>query len=154
MKYLFTAVIFLFSFFVNVEAQSLSKTDSLKIEEAVNLVFTTIARPNYSDFEAISLDSIRCAICESTGNSSRSIERRQFFNKNLESVGNHGLWKRASKRENQILVIENKPYSDVTVFFETYKAGEISSGHEGGQLGLWFKMINSQFKLAGIETIP
>jgi len=152
MKYFLTTIMILFC--IKVNGQSLSKTDSLEIVQAVNAVFETLERPNYKDFKAITLDSIKCAICDDGQKGAQSIGRSQFFNKNLASVSNHDLWKRAIKRENQIIVVENKPWSDVSVFFQTYKLDELAKGHEGAQLGLWFKKDNGMFKLAGIETIP
>jgi hypothetical protein len=52
------------------------------------------------------------------------------------------------------MVKENNHRTGITVFFTIYKKDELAPGHEGGQLGMYFKKVNNVYKFAGIETIP
>jgi len=96
-------------------------------------------------------------ICEGTLDSQLGpyiVKQDKFFNKYLDSIKNFESWKRAKKSKELILVQENKSRSDISAFFTTWKKNEFAEGHEGAQLGIYFKKINGEFKFAGIETIP
>lgn len=134
-------------------AQSLSKTDSLQISNAIEQLFRVIAKPNYQQFKSIAASKIRCGIC-GTDQSSKALSKKTFFDQHLKTLGQNETWQRAARKINPKYLLENQTYSDISVFFQTYQPAEIAKGHEGAQLGVWFKREKGQLKFAGLESIP
>lgn len=138
---------------ITAAAQQLSRQDSLKVLRAVDALFQAIEKSDRAAFGRIAADSIRCAVCE-LPEQHQALCKEQFFNQQLKIIRAQTAWKRATKRNKQLMVVENQPYSDVSVFFQIYAPGEIAAGHEGAQLGLWFKKQKQDYQFTGIETIP
>ncbi len=82
------------------------------------------------------------------------IERKRFFDNHLKHIGQSDDFNRAIKSTEIILLEEKDHRSDITVLFTIYKKDELAPGHEGGQLGMYFKKVKNVYKFAGIETIP
>lgn len=98
-----------------------------------------------------------CFVCEGKQDAkpgAHGMNRGKFFDHHLKTISKSENWKRAKKMDGLILVYENNFRSDLTAFMKTLKMNEYSPGHEGAQLGLYFKKVKGEFKFAGIETIP
>jgi len=144
---------FLLPYSAMCQSAQVSKKDSVKLELAINAVFKNFATPSYETFEKITMPELRCLICDDVKGFAR-IKRTNFFNNHLKVLRTSDDWKKAAKGEKKVFIVENKEYSDVTAFITINEKHEISPGHEGAQLGLYFKRDKDEFKFAGIESIP
>jgi hypothetical protein len=138
-------------------SQDISTSDSLEIRRKVDIVFESFENPDFTKFKKISTDKIYCIICFSEPdfrNEPYMLDRKDFFKEHLEEINKSESFIRAKKSKEIILVQENKSRSDITAFITTWKNNEFAVGHEGAQLGIYFKKIKGEFKFAGIETIP
>jgi len=157
MKKQLTILTLLITFALFANGQSIIYSDSLIIIKSIDQAFKTFESGDFKEFKKISTTEICCMICEGTLDSQLGpyiVKQDKFFNKYLDSIKNFESWKRAKKSKELILVQENKSRSDISAFFTTWKKNEFAEGHEGAQLGIYFKKINGEFKFAGIETIP
>jgi hypothetical protein len=137
--------------------KDVSKTDSMLIVSGVNAIFSVFDNPVFSEFEKRSTKSIYCIICIYKPDFTTEpymIERQRFYNLYLNEIRQSDSFIRAKKSTDFILIKENNHRSDVTVLFTTHKRDELAPGHEGAQLGMYFKKVNKAYKFAGIETIP
>jgi hypothetical protein len=140
--------------------QSISEQDSLQIALEMQEILKGSATKEFHEFKMISARKISCLICEK-GNMSKSepflFNRKDFFYKHLNKIINYEIWKRA-QNSNEIIYFKepsvNERYSDITVLITIWKENEYAVGHEGSQLGLYFKEINGKYRFAGLETIP
>ncbi|PSL03410.1 hypothetical protein [Cecembia rubra] len=141
----------------NIWGQSVAEVDSLKLMKKVKNIFKLFNQPNYSDFKKISTDEIYCIICS---DQQKSVEepyifsRKSFFDNHLTSINSSDNFIRATKSSTVKLIKENAKMTDITVLFTIYQRDELAPGHEGGQLGIYFKKVKDDYKFAGIETIP
>jgi hypothetical protein len=137
--------------------QSVSKTDSLKVMAAVNKVFLSVENTDFSQFKKIATTKLYCYTCEGAADSKLGpyvVSRNDFMKHYLPAIKSSEYWQRAKQSDEVVLVQENKSRSDITVFITTWKEGEYAIGHEGAQLGLYFKKVNGKFRFSGMETIP
>ena len=157
MKKIFPILICLLSWSIGSYGQTIDKSDSLKVMEAVSKVFMNFRSPTFSEFKEISTNEITCTICEGALDLKLGqyvIKRKDFFNIYLKEVLNDGHWERASNSKEIMLGKGYKPKDDIIVYFTTWKMNEYAPGHEGAQLGIHFKKVDGQFKFAGISSIP
>ena len=157
MKRQLTILTFLITFVLFANGQSIIYSDSLNIIKSIDQVFKTFESGDFKEFKEISTTEIYCILCEGTLDSKLGpyiIKQDDFYNKYLNSIKNFESWKRAKNSKELILVQENNSRSDITAYITTWKKNEYAEGHEGAQLGIYFKKINGEFKFAGIETIP
>lgn len=82
------------------------------------------------------------------------IDRKSFFDTHWENIRKSEAFKRATRKTDMILLADNDQWSDISVFFTVYLKDELAAGHEGAQLGFYFKRENGTFKFSGIDTIP
>lgn len=137
--------------------QKVNQRDSLMIMSQVKAVFKLFSNPVLSDFERLSTNKIYCIICSDKPDTSEEpyiYDKRIFFDKYLKKVGQSDYFNRAMKSSDIIIVEENDRRTDIIVLFTVYKKNELALGHEGGQLGMYFKKVNNVYKFAGLETIP
>lgn len=137
--------------------QSVEKTDSLKIIKAIEKVFANFSNPDYQKFIEISTTEIYCIYCNEKLNSDVEpymVERKKFFDKYLQKISNSEIWIRIKKLDGLLLLKASNKLSEITALITIWKENEIAKGHEGGQIGLYFKKIDDEFKFAGFETIP
>ncbi|NQY30154.1 MAG: hypothetical protein HRT69_11875 [Flavobacteriaceae bacterium] len=150
---LISTVLFSFGCF----AQKITTKDSLKITKSIKSVIDNFENIDYKKFESISISEIYCIICNGTKDSKLDpyvISRKDFFENHLKTIKDFESWKRAAKSEEIKLILEKNKRSDITVYLTTWKKDELTKGHEGEQLGLYFKKRNGKYLFAGIETIP
>ncbi len=155
-KALSISIIFL-AFNLTSFAQTVGSADSIKIISAINTVFTILEKADYKEFEKISTDKIYCILCNETANSKYGpymIKRKVFFDKHLNSIKSYKSYQRALKLKEIKLIKEGDFRSDITAFITTYEKDEWAKGHEGEQLGIYFRKIKGKYMFAGIETIP
>ncbi len=152
------AILFVLFFWTSFSwGQTVAKSDSIEIMSKVKTVFTLFEKPNFRDFEKISTEKIYCINCfdkHDFREDSYMIDRKEFFEKELKKINQTEYFSRAKKANEIMLTKENDCRTDITVFFTTYKKDELAPGHEGGQLGIYFKKVNGEYKFAGLETIP
>lgn len=151
-------LIFIF-LFVNTYCfgQNISSKDSLNIKNTIKKVILNFEKPNYKEFKKISTLEIYCIICNGTLKSKLDpyvIYRNDFYKNHLTVIKESKSWAKAITTKEIKFVYENNKRSDITIYLTTWKKNELSKGHEGAQLGLYFKKINNEFKFSGIETIP
>ena len=150
-------ILITFLFFTSLSfGQRVSETDSLLIISKVKSVFNVFRKPNFSEFKKLSTERIYCIICldKPEFRDAPNMERRRFYNHHLKEIGQCDGFTRAMKSTEVILVNEIGDRTGITVLFTIYKKDELAPGHEGGQLGMYFKKVNNVYKFAGIETIP
>lgn len=151
-------ILTIFLFFTSLTfGQRVSKKDSLLIMIKVKSVFNVIKNPVFSEFEKLSTEKIYCIICFAKPDFTDTpymLERRKFYDNHLKEFGQSNSFSRALKSTDIIIIKNNDHRTDVTVLFTIYQRGELAPGHEGGQLGMYFKKVNNVYKFAGIETIP
>lgn len=137
--------------------QDINEKDSLKIVRAVGIVIHNFENPDYNKFEDISTEVIYCILCDGTLESKLDpyvIYRKDFFENHLTNITNFESWKRATTSEELRLIREESKRSDITAYLTTWKKDEWVKGHEGAELGLYFKKVDGEYRFAGIETIP
>lgn len=138
-------------------SQTISISDSLEIRNKVHTVFELFENPDFSEFEKISTEKIYCIICFNRPDlidEPFMLDRKEFFDNHLKEINKSDHFIRAKKSKKIILIKDNDHRTDITVFFTIYEEDELYPGHEGGQLGIFFKKVNGDYKFAGIETIP
>ena len=140
--------------------QSLSISDSLKLSAAIELVFENFESPDFNEFENISTDVIYCMICEETQVSEPGkyfFNRKEFFDFYIKTISQYDIWERALNSKKIFYHkthSRNKKFGDMIAFFTVWEKDEWAKGHEVAVLGLQFKIVDEEFKFAGIETIP
>jgi hypothetical protein len=104
---------------------------------------------------------IYCMLCEVERPFTRArpydLEHEEFVTKFLADVLSSG-WLQKAQISGQVFIQET-PHdpvkrSDYIVFFTTHKKDEVAKGHEGAQLGIYFKREDDMLKISGFETIP
>lgn len=157
MTRLITTFLLLTLFIASSWGQKVSVGDSLKIMTQVDSIFKLFVDPDFSEFEKISTTRIYCTMCfdkPDFKDDRYMLDRKLFFDSYLKDIGKSNLFNRATKKIDILFITDNNRWSDFSVFFTVYQKDELANGHEGGQLGLYFKRHNSNFKFSGIETIP
>jgi thiol-disulfide isomerase/thioredoxin len=160
MKKLILILIFFLTLATASYGQTVSKSDSLKVANVRAKVFKSFETSNYHEFKSIATAKIFCGICDWESPAiadSYLMSRKPFFNQFQTEFRNSYTWIRVLKSDEIIYFqepIANYQYSNITVFFTTWKKDELEAGHEGAQLGLQFKKIDNEFKFAGFEQIP
>lgn len=137
--------------------QNISTKDSLKIHKAIKKVILNFEKPNYKEFEKTTTLEVYCIICEGTLNSKLDpyvIYREDFYKKHLLSIRDSKKWQKVVASKEVKLVVANNKRANIIAYITTWKKNEWKKGHEGEQVGIYFKKIGTEFKFAGIETIP
>jgi hypothetical protein len=138
--------------------QVISQKDSLEILRKAEIVFNLFENPDYTLFKEISTDRIYCILCFDLpflGEEDPYIlDRKEFFDYHLKKINTYDNFIRATKSTEIILLKENDHRTDITIYFTIYQKDELAPGHEGAQLGLYFKKVNGEFKFSGMDTIP
>jgi hypothetical protein len=137
--------------------QNVSSKDSLKVTTAYKSLFAAIEASNTEALLNMSTEKIYCTMCiEPTGFSEMPFlfAKKEFIEKHLKAIKNSESYQRAVNGDKVIMVKENKSKKGIIVFWTIYEPNELTPGHEGGQLGIYFEKVNEEFKFAGIETIP
>lgn len=152
------ATFFFSTLFISISwGQKITATDSLKVMTEVDKIFKVFSSPKLSEFEQISTERIYCIMCFDRPKSKDNpymLNRKLFFDNYLQDIGKSDIFIRATKKFEVVLVADNNRWSDISVFFTVYQKDELAVGHEGAQLGFYFKKEKDEFKFSGIETIP
>lgn len=82
------------------------------------------------------------------------LNRKEFFDHHINRIKDSNIYIKATKSEEYALIKENYHRTDITIYFTIYQKDELAPGHEGAQLGLFFKKENGEFKFSGMDTIP
>ncbi|RQP19906.1 MAG: hypothetical protein EAS52_00870 [Parapedobacter sp.] len=104
---------------------------------------------------------IFCLLCEVERPFTRvrpyDLEHEEFVTKFWADVLSSG-WLQRAQVSDRVFIQEtfNDPVerSDYIVFFTTHKKDEVAKGHDGAQLGIYFKREDGVLKISGFETIP
>jgi hypothetical protein len=104
---------------------------------------------------------IYCMLCEIERPFTRArpydLENEEFVTKFLADVLSSG-WLQKAQVSDQVFIHETPDdpvkRSDYIVFFTTHKKDEVAKGHDGAQLGVYYKREEGVLKISGFETIP
>jgi hypothetical protein len=136
--------------------QSVSYSDSLKISVVLDQVLKSLKEASLTDFQKFSTDELYCSLCtinQSPQPVTTFIAREVFYNDFEQNIKKSKVWKRYIESKHISFFkepIANKRFSDITVYYSIIGINE----SESGQIGLFFKKINEEYKFAGIEAIP
>ena len=100
--------------------------------EALGEVFRCFEHPDYSEFQEISTEEIRCLVCEDVQSScsgpwSYNKQRKVFFEDHLESIKNSDSWKRALKSNEMMLYRQKGDGVDIIAFLMIWGEGRVRS---------------------------
>jgi hypothetical protein len=157
MKRLLLLTLLYLSQISTIYGQSISKTDSSKVMAAVERVFLSVESSDPSQFKKLATSKLYCYTCKGVADSKLGpyvVRRNDFIKHYLQMIKSSDYWQRAKQSDEIVLVQESKYRSDITVLITTWKEGEYATGHEGAQLGLYFKKVNGEFRFSGMDTIP
>jgi len=138
-------------------SQTIQQSDSSAVINQMNAVFHLFTHPDLTAFKDISTEKIYCIICFDKADLSEQpymLDRKDFFLNYLKMISGSESFLRAKQSNKKVLIKEDDHRSDITILFTTYTRNELAPGHEGGQMGFYFKKVNGIYKFSGVETIP
>ena len=161
MKHTLIIILLSFVIFKLVSGQNFTEKDSLKLVESASKVIQYMENSNEAEFIKISNDSINCLLCkyDNEKNYHGKMTKLEFFELHREYIIEYKIWKDAI--EKKIIQIQKNilHYGTHSVTYEKIwkDAGIDNNGNKhdlSTALIFYFILINEEYMLSGIETLP
>ena len=155
MKYILKSLAILLLCTNGLLGQEISFSDSLEIRQLNQELFDAIYLLDRKSVMEMSAPKIYCTVCTNTTDFSKKpymIDKNEFISQHLITIRDSEFFKRAKMSSKLNLVREES--GEIVALWRILKPNEIAPGHEGGQLGIYFKKLNGSYSFSGIETIP
>ena len=142
--------------------QKYNTIDSIENPKVVSLLkelFRYIDDNDVDSLRQLSSEDMYCILCfdkpDMKGIPYMST-KESFYNLHYKELKKTHLFELAKKSKEIIVTshFDELNRSSIIVLFTIYEKDELALGHEGGQLGLYFKVEKGELKFSGIETIP
>ncbi len=145
-----------FSMMLLLSANLYAQLDTLNIFKQTDPIVELILKKDTKKLASLSSNSIYCSLCfKFEDNQPRNylISKQTFFNKHFSDIFQKDLLDRLERKE-KILFAEHSDQADYIVWYTIYRKDELTDGHEGGQIGIWFKKGKNGLLFSGVETMP
>ena len=158
MKFLYNFFILLFTLIssTSIYSQSLKKSNERELFKIIKKTINDLEKKDIKELSKNSTEKIYCLLCfnKISNNKKPEIHKKEFYEKKFQSIFDKKTLQKINQNSERIIIEQNSEFSNYIVLFTIYKANEISRGHEGSQLGIWFKNKNGKFLISGFEIIP